>query len=237
MAEQLPLNLQIRPALGREDFVVTPSNATALGLLESHRWPGGRLALIGPPASGKTHLAHVWAERAGAVVVSAKDLPRFDIATLASAGRVAVEEVAAIAGHRGAETALFHLYNRLASSGGRLLVTGREPPARWPVALPDLRSRLSALTVAALDAPDDALLGSLLEKQLRDRGLEPDMSVLTYLVPRMPRTAEAARDLAAEIDRLTLSRKRGVGRELAKEALSRIAVSSSRHEPEAKDAP
>ena len=237
MAEQLPLNLPIRPALGREDFVVTASNSVALGMLESPRWPGGRLALIGPPASGKTHLAHVWAEGSGAVVIRAAELPRYDIATLASAGRVAVEDVPDIAGQRGPETALFHLYNRLGSPGGRLLVTGREAPARWPVALPDLRSRLSALTVAQLDSPDDALLGSLLEKQLRDLGLDPDMSVLTYLLPRMPRTAEAARDLAAEIDRLSLSRKRGVGREMAKEALARIGVSSPRHEPEAKDGP
>ena len=107
--EQLALDLPLRPALGRDDFVVTRANTEALAMVESDVWPGGRLALIGPAAAGKTHLAHVWAAQAEAVILPATDLPRYDVITLAGAGRVAVEDVPAIAGDRRAETALFHL--------------------------------------------------------------------------------------------------------------------------------
>ena len=224
-AEQLPLDLARRPALGRADFVVTQANATALALIEAPRWPGGRLALTGPPACGKTHLVHVWAAATDAVVVQAADLTRYDIATLAGATRVAVEDVPGIAGQRGAEAALFHLYNRLSSMGGQLLVTGGDAPARWGIALPDLASRLSAMTVATIQAPDDALLGALLEKQLNDQKLSADLSPLVYLVNRMPRTAEAARDIAVELNRLSYARRRAVSRDMAREALARVGVS------------
>jgi chromosomal replication initiation ATPase DnaA len=231
--EQLSLDFAPRPALGREDFFVSRANAPALAMVEGARWPGGRLALTGPAASGKTHLAQVWAAASGAVVVPAADLPRLDVATLAGAGRVAVEDVPAIAGSRGAETALFHLYNRMAASRGQLLLTGRGGPAHWGMSLPDLQSRLSALTVATLEAPDDALLGALLEKQFRDRGLKPEMPTFLYLLARMPRTAEAARDLAAAIDRLSLARRRPVTRELAKDALALVFPSLHRHDDDA----
>ncbi len=238
MPEQLALDLSPRPALGREAFVVTQSNAAALAVIERAGWPGGRLALVGPAAAGKTHLAHVWATGVEAVVVAAADLPRYDIATLAAARRIAVEDVPGIAGDRPAETALFHLYNRLHADGGRLLMTGRPPPAHWPIALPDLRSRVASVAVAELLAPDDALLGALLEKQFLDRRLDPDDAVLRFLVTRMTRTAETARALAAELDALSLARRQRVTVPLARLALDRLAApSSSPHQPPPEDMP
>ena len=236
--EQLSLDLSPEPELGRDSFVVTRSNSEAVGLVGAGRWPGGRLALTGPAASGKTHLAHVWAGTTGALIVAAADLPRYDIATLAGAGRIAVEDVPRIAGNRAAETSLFHLYNRLAAERGALLLTGRAAPAHWAMALPDLASRLSALMVAELLAPDDALLGALLEKQFADRNLAPPDAVLRFLVTRMTRSAEAARDVAAEIDRLSLSRRRPVTVPLARIALDRLAEpSSDRHTFPPEDTP
>lgn len=223
-AEQIPLDLSPRPALGRDAFVVTRSNAEALARLEAASWPGGRLALVGPAASGKTHLAHVWAAETGAAVIPARDIARHDLRALAAPGRVAVEDVPGIAGQRDAEVQLFHLHDRLGAEGGALLLTGREAPARWAVALPDLASRLAALGVAELRPPDDALLGALLEKQFADRHLEPKDAVLRFLVTRMTRSAEAARELAAEIDRLSLARQRPVSIALASLALERLAA-------------
>ena len=233
--EQLALDLALRPALGREAFVVTRANMAALEILERGPWPGGRLALSGPAASGKTHLAHVWAADTGAVIVGAAELARLDTATLAGAGRIAVEDVPAIGGDAAAETALFHLYNRMGAAGGFLLLTGRTLPAYWPLALPDLCSRMRALTAAELNPPDEALLGALLEKQFADRGMDVAPQVLMFLVPRMPRTAAAARALATEIDRLSLARQQTVTVPLARLALDR--VSSLCHTPAPGDQP
>ncbi|RVT86884.1 chromosomal replication initiator DnaA [Rhodobacteraceae bacterium CCMM004] len=220
---QLVLDLPHRAALGREDFFVSPANAAALALATGPMpWPGGKLALIGPAASGKTHLAHVWAAEADAVVVEAAQLPQLDVPTLAAAGRVAVEDVPDIAGVARAEAALFHLHNLLRSGQGRLLVTGRTAPSRWPLRLPDLVSRLQACTLAALEPPDDDLLAALLTKQFADRQLLVPPAVLSYVVPRMHRSAAAARALAAELDRRALAQRRPITVPLARDALAAL---------------
>ena len=104
MARQLTFDLPVRTALGQEDFVVSEANAEAVALCEPGvRWPGGKLALAGPEASGKSHLAHVWAERSDGIVVAAAALARLDIPSLSGAGSIAVEDVPAIAGDRKAD--------------------------------------------------------------------------------------------------------------------------------------
>lgn len=220
---QLTLDLPgRRPALGREDFVVTPANAAAVAALEAQAtWAPGKVALIGPAASGKTHLAHVWAEANGAVVVPADTLGRLDVPTLAAAGRVAIEDAAGIAGDRRAEAALFHLHNLLMPAGGRLLLTGRAPPTTWGIALPDLASRLAAAGLVRIEAPDDTLLRALLQKNFADRQLRPAATVIPFCLTRMTRTAAAARALVAEMDRLALIRGENITLALAREVLGR----------------
>lgn len=225
MAEQLAFDLPGRPALGREAFFVSPSNAKAVAMIDADgSWPQGKLALIGPEASGKTHLAHVWAARCDAIVVPAEALGRLDIPTLSGAVRVAVEDVHHIAGRAREEAALFHLHNLLLADRGKLLVTGRAAPSRWGIALPDLRSRLRATAPVALDPPDDSLLSALLAKQVADRQIEIAPRVLSYVLGRMPRSASAVPPLAAELNRLSLARRQPITVPLARMALDRIAA-------------
>ncbi|MBJ3762288.1 chromosomal replication initiator DnaA [Maribius pontilimi] len=220
MAEQLPFELPVRPALGREDFFVSSANAAAVGLIDGDaRWPGGKLALAGPEASGKTHLAHVWADRVDGVVVAADHLARLNIPTLAGARHVAVEDVPRIAGQRKEEAALFHLHNLLLGDGGRLLFTGRDAPTRWSIRLPDLRSRLVGTTLVTLELPDDALLAALLRKQFHDRQLDPSQKLIDYIVPRMTRSGAEARRLVHLMDRLSLNERRPLSTGLARRAL------------------
>lgn len=220
---QLAFDLPHRPALGREDFLVSPSNADAVAMLDGAvAWPNGKLALTGPEASGKTHLVHVWAGRTGAAVVAASDLAETDLPALAAGGAVAVEDVPLVAGRREAEAALFHLHNLLAAGDGALLVTGRGTPARWPVALADLASRLRGALVARIEPPDDALLTALLSKHFADRQMQVPDSVLAFVLPRMTRSAAAARALAEMLDRLSLSEQRRVGVKLARRALDAL---------------
>ena len=64
---QIPLDLPHAASLAREDLIVSPSNRLAVEAIDS--WPDWRhsvLLVVGPPGSGKTHLANAWAERAGA---------------------------------------------------------------------------------------------------------------------------------------------------------------------------
>lgn len=219
MPRQLSFDLPARPALGRDDFFVSPANAEALAAVEGWRdWPGGKLVLAGPEGAGKSHLAHVWAALSGARIAAARDLARADIPRLAERP-VAVEDADRIAGDRDAEQALFHLHNLALAEGQALLVTGRDAPGRWGLSLPDLESRLLAARTVRLGPPDDALLAALLAKLFADRQLSPSPDTITYLTRRIDRSFAAAAAVVERLDRAALAGRRPVTRALAAEVL------------------
>ncbi|MBC7131897.1 MAG: chromosomal replication initiator DnaA [Roseovarius sp.] len=222
-ARQLSFDLPARPALGRDDFFVSPANAEAVALIEAWRdWPARKLLLAGPPGAGKTHLAHVWAGLSGARIVAAGTLAQADIPALA-AGPVAIEDAQRIAGDRAAEEALFHLHNLVLAEGHALLVTARAAPVRWGLGLPDLASRMEGTLLARLAPPDDALLAALLAKLFADRQLSPSPDTVPYLVRRIERSFEAAHEVVAALDARALAEGRAITRALAAEMLDKAA--------------
>lgn len=221
---QLSLDLITMPAQGRDDFYVSSANATAVALIEGWQdWPGRKLVLNGPPGAGKTHLVHVWRDLSGAAIMQAADLPGADIPAL-SAHHVAVEGTDTIAGNAEAEEALFHLHNLVLAEGHSLLITARAAPNHWPLALPDLASRMQATPTCTLKEPDDELLAAVLMKQMGDRQILPTPGTIPYLVRRMPRAFGEAGRVVAAIDQLALERRRPVTRALAAEVLDKLGL-------------
>jgi len=215
MAEQLTFDLPAKPALGREDFFVSDANAVAVATLEGWAdWPQRKMALAGEAGAGKTHLAHVWATAANAQVINANSLSELDVAAVA-AGSVVIEDADRIAGDNVLEKQLFHLHNLLLAQGHSLLLTGRVAPAQWPIALPDLKSRLQGTAVAALAPPDDALLSAVMLKLFADRQLQISPNLLPFLLRRIDRSFAAARATVQALDRAALAQGRPVTRILA----------------------
>ena len=215
MPTQLGLDLPVRTAHGRDDFLVAPSNAMAVAMIENWRnWSGAKMVLTGPPGAGKTHLTHVWADAATARIISARELRSDDVPALA-AQSIAVEDVPLIAQDPAAQTALFHLHNMVLAEGHSLLLTGTGAVPHWGLTLPDLVSRLRGALEASIDAPDDALLSAVLVKLLADRQLMPPADVVPYLLKRMDRSFAAARDVVEALDRESLAAKRPITRALA----------------------
>jgi chromosomal replication initiation ATPase DnaA len=214
---QLAFDLPAQEAFRRADFYPSAANAEALAAIDLWpHWPAAKLLLIGPAGSGKTHLAHLWAEAAGAEIIAASDLACADLPALAQ-GPVAVEDAEQIGGDHGAETALFHLHNMLAGQG--LMVTASTPPRDWGLCLPDLQSRLQAASIATLAPPDDTLLSAVLVKLFNDRQIAVPPNLISYLVQRMDRSIAAARSLVAQLDASALALGRPVTRALAAEVL------------------
>ena len=210
MPRQLGLDLPVRPALGREDFFVSPSNAEAVAMINAPAlWPQRKLLLIGPEGAGKSHLAEVFAHERQAMIVDGGNL--FDPEIPPDA--VVVEDADKVAGRH--EETLFHLHNRMAEAGGLLLLTARE----WGLRLPDLLSRMQGTAVATLNPPDDALLGAVLVKLFADRQITVAPALIDWLLPRMDRSFAAARRLVAELDARALARGGAVTRALAAEVL------------------
>ena len=215
---QLGLELPYRPALGRADFLVSDCNAAALGWIERWPdWPGHALVLYGPEGCGKSHLAHLWCERAGAQLVPGRELSEWEPRSISPA--IAVDDA-----DRASEIALLHLFNSCAEAGAGLLVVARNAPSAWPIALPDLASRLRAAPAIGVAPPDDPLLAAVLVKHFADRQLRVMPTVIAYLVRRMERSFAAAAMLSARLDRLALAEGRPIGLALARRALAEFAA-------------
>jgi chromosomal replication initiation ATPase DnaA len=223
VTRQLAFDLPVGEAYRRADFFISPANAEALSCVEAWRdWPAGKMLLIGPIGAGKTHLAHLWAETAGAKIIAARNLLGYDLPMLARSP-VAVEDADLIAQNREAETALFHLHNLMAAQGQGLLVTAASPPRDWGLCLPDLKSRLQAASLVSLAPPDDALLSAVLVKLFADRQITVPPNLISFLILRMDRSIAAARDLVAILDARALAMGRPVTRTLAAEVLDSYA--------------
>ncbi len=129
------------------------------------------------------------------------------------------------------EAALFHLLNVAVELGDCLLLTGRKPPNRWALTLPDLASRLNALPAVSLGSPDDGLLAALLVKQLADRQLVIGDQVAGYLLGRMERSFGGVRRLVEALDRSSLSERRRITVPFARGVLERLEQSGETDPP------
>jgi chromosomal replication initiation ATPase DnaA len=216
---QLTLALRHSERLAREDFLEGPGNSEALGLIECWPdWPARVMLLTGPKGSGKSHLASIWAQMAGARIVSARSLDRERVPGALATGALVVENLAAGCFD---EAALFHLLNLAREEDAFLLLTAREAPATWPPGLPDLISRLRAVPGVQLAPPDDALLHAVIVKLFADRQLTVDESLVRYVAMRIERTFAAAQAAVTILDREALQLGRPVTRTLAGELFTK----------------
>ena len=208
MPAQLALPFGSKPALTREDFIVAPCNEQALAFIERWPdWPARAVAIHGPPGSGKTHLARIFCDRAGAPLLSAAEL-----ATIEPPGDGAVAiELDEWPADMERDRKLFALFER---PEGTMLLTGRSPTRQWSTMLGDLRSRFDALLAFPVWAPDDHLLAALIRKHFADRQLEVADTVIRRLLVHVERTPKAVSAFVARIDEKAMAEKRSVSERL-----------------------
>jgi len=208
-ANQMRLGLQRPPSHAWADFIVSASNAAAVAAVDAWpNWPGGKLVLVGPRGSGKTHLASAWAARAGAAAYPSGDNDD------SSACPMLLEN----ADRRVSEEDLFHALNR-ADSGAGLLITSRTPPHDWTCRLPDLRSRLKALTLVTIEPADDALLLGVIEKLFSERNIKAPPDLAPYVIRRIERSVAAVQDFVAAMDELAAAEGKEISLTLARRLL------------------
>jgi chromosomal replication initiation ATPase DnaA len=214
---QLAFALPHAESLTRDNFLEGPANAAGLALVNSWPdWPNRIMLLVGPEGSGKSHLAAIWAEEAGARSISAHALTPVAVPGALATGALVVEDLRSSDFD---ERALFHLMNLTREDQASVLITARLPPSAFQIELRDLRSRLRAVPAVSLLPPDDQLFRALIVKFCADRQLAVDETVVSYLTTRIERSYAAARRAVELLDTEALRQGRPVTRALAAELL------------------
>ena len=214
---QLAFALPHAESLGRDNFLEGPANAAALALIDGWPdWPNRVMLLVGPEGSGKSHLAAIWAEQAGARSTSAHALTVAEVPGALATGALVVEDLKP---QQFDERALFHLLNLTREEEAYVLITAREPPSALAIELRDLRSRLRAIPTVLLLPADDQLFRALIVKFCADRQMVVDEAVVSFLATRIERSFAAARNAVELLDTEALRLGRPVTRALAAELL------------------
>src|ERR1700726_3146636 len=93
---QLAFALPHAESLTRDDFLEGPANAAALALIDAWPdWPNRIMLLVGPEGSGKSHLATIWAEQAGARSTTAHALTAAEVPGALATGALVIEDLKA----------------------------------------------------------------------------------------------------------------------------------------------
>jgi chromosomal replication initiation ATPase DnaA len=217
---QLPLPFQHQPRFDANDFIRARSNQATLAWLETE-WPERRLALFGPKGCGKSHLLHIWARQTDGILLSGPALT--DLDGVPHDGSLALDDADTVCD----EMLLLHFLNTARDRRLRVLLSGRTAPSRWPVRLPDLSSRLRAITVVEVGQPDDDLLEALFIKLMADRQLIISQAVRRWLLVRLPRSPAVLREAVARLDGESLVSGMAITRQLAARVLSEFSVVES----------
>lgn len=211
MTRQLRLEWPPREDYSAESFIDGAATDEARRRLNDWRaWPAGALALVGASGAGKSHLAAIWAQQAGAVPAHADALNLEGAAVLYEDADRNFDDALA-----------FSLVNSAATGEiAGVLFTARDRPVSWPASWPDLSSRLRALSFVEIGEPGEAELAQILGKLLRDRQVRPRESLMNYLLRRMERTPGGAREVVEALDRAASERGERINLALARDILS-----------------
>jgi len=231
---QIPLPLEPRRDQRFENFVAGPNQAVVDALRQFLAERAACVYLQGPESSGKTHLLTAACHAArdagrtafyaglrripGAAAASLEGLERLDL--------VCVDDLDAVAGDPAWEEALFHLFNRLGETGGKLVVASRLRLSGLPAGLPDLRSRLASGLRLNLQPLDEQHKQEVLERCAAALGLELPGEVSRYLLSRGHRSLAQLLTALERLQSAAFGDKRRVTVPLAREVLRQLGGNS-----------
>jgi chromosomal replication initiation ATPase DnaA len=214
---QYPLALATPTAYDKANFFVTPAHAPALTMLEAWpAWTDKLLLIVGEPASGKTHLGHIWAEQSHAQWLTPATLDNRCIEGLRPRCAYILDDLPAAI----PDTLLFHFINRVREIEAYALLLAASDPVHWPQQLPDVQSRLKSLPRATIGAPEDGLVMALMVKAFADAQVHVEDDVVQYLLPRVERSFTSVQRVLMAITQRAYAEQRAITIPLAKQVLA-----------------
>jgi DnaA-homolog protein len=207
--EQLPLRIRLQD---RAVFATFHPGGNQLAVAAVTGMVDPMVYLHGPDGSGKSHLLQAFcAAQSGRAYYPLRQLRELGPAVLEGAAElagVAIDDLDGIAGDAEWERGLFKLYNDCQSAQTPLLISSRVAAAAVAVALPDLRSRLTAMAQFQLSLLTDVQLGEALRLRAAARGLELPDETLQWLQRRQARDMASLCELLDRLDMASLREQR-----------------------------
>jgi chromosomal replication initiation ATPase DnaA len=204
-SKQLILSFAASDSYGAEDFLVDASNEKAYRMIFSQdQWGSHGLVLWGGSKVGKTHLAHLFQKKTGAVFLTEDHLERLEKGEdCTETDQVfildSLEAVLPLY-----EKALFHLSNLLKEKEGSFLVLSQKCPGDWEIDLKDLESRLKAFLAIQIQNPSDQLLAAILMKKGGDLQIVLDPKVINYVLTHRERSPKSLQKFLEDLNQFSL---------------------------------
>ena len=180
---QIPIRFP-EAQLNFDQMAITPANRSICAAIRKpDRWPYHAFCLIGPAGSGVSTLSKAWASERGARYLQANALTtlvRTEGEELTMLDLV-IDDVETTQD----ADALLMVLSGIQRHGNHILLAGHSVPAHWRVNSPDLNSRLQAVPLAEIPAPDEQLMRARLKRAFARSYLNLPKSVEDYLVTRL----------------------------------------------------
>jgi DnaA family protein len=129
------------------------------------------------------------------------------------------DQIDLICGRADWEEAFFHLYNRVRTTGARLIIAAKLAPRQLPLSLADLASRFGWGLVYQVEKLNDVQKQRLLQMRAKRRGLSLPDEVAQFIVHRSAREVSALLQHLKQLDNASLIQQRRLTIPFVKETL------------------
>lgn len=204
---QLILDLSLDDEAKFENFYDTGTNGEVINELKG---AAPQVFLWGSLGSGRTHLLQSVCHNASMKNKSSIYIPLLHVNKfspeilqgLEAMDIICVDDIQVVQKKTAWEEALFQLYNKVKSSGSRLIISANQSPSNLELTLADLQSRLCGLPVFKLSNLNESEQMEVLKFRAMRRGIVLSMSVVDYILARAQRNMHgliSVLDAAGEI--------------------------------------
>ena len=199
---QQVLPLKLLPSYGRHDFIVGESNLEAVKWVDNFsKSKVNGLVIIGPIASGKSHLISTLKNKYK--IVGAKEINEEKINILELKDLI-IENIEKIKNHY----FFLHVINVVKEKNFKVLLTSRLPINELDIRLEDLKSRLYAYSHSKILLPTDDVLRGIIIKISKDKGLLLSDKVINYMLSHLERSYSVINSFINELDKSSLVTKK-----------------------------
>ncbi|MDR1361610.1 MAG: hypothetical protein LBJ16_00140 [Holosporaceae bacterium] len=196
--------------LSWNDFVDSEENMDALRyLMQWPQWNTSGLVIYGNSGVGKTHLAGLWAQTAGATFLLKPNLD-YDPRTIFDANcNFVIDDFDAFLAEK-KDSWIFHFFNIAVEKKRSFLLLSRSNPSLWRIELQDLRSRLLTLVAINMRDPQDELLFKIAQKLSRDLEITVSDDAIRCLINLVERNVSAVSAALRILDKMALRMQKNI---------------------------